>query len=61
MVLMQSVDTSRWSPGPDHLIEPWAEYWSEIEEAVQERYGVTLAEFLVGREPLILPIDPEDS
>jgi len=33
-------------------LEPWAEYWGEVEEAVQERYGIPLAEFLKSKEPL---------
>ncbi|MFQ6013959.1 MAG: hypothetical protein ACE5NP_00775 [Anaerolineae bacterium] len=34
-------------------LEPWAEYWGEVEEAVQERYGIPLAEFLKSKEPLM--------
>jgi len=36
-------------------LEPWAEYWSEVEEAVRGRYGIGLPEFLGSRKPLVLP------
>jgi hypothetical protein len=38
-------------------LEPWAEYWDEIEEAVQERYGVSLPDFLERKKPLLLEED----
>lgn len=38
--------------GSDELAM-WAEYLSEVEEAIQERYGMGLADFLSDREPLV--------
>jgi len=35
-------------------LEPWAEYWSEVEEAVRGQYGLGLPEFLESRKSLIL-------
>jgi len=34
-------------------LEPWAEYWGEVEEAVQERYGIPLPELLKSKKPFI--------
>ena len=36
-------------------LEPWAEYWSEVEEAAEDRYGIHLPEFLKNRKPLNPP------
>lgn len=33
-------------------LKSWTEYWGELEGAVQERYGIPLAEFLKSRKPL---------